>query len=281
VRGLGVGCAALGLPRRATAALPPPLERFVEQLAKSKSLAYELVLLASEPNPEKGAPPTVARDYAMDPAAPRVRVELGRPNRARLRVLVGGKATETLLCDGKRLRQWSDTVFNDEAAPATLAGIAPVLDGLAGKYWPAFLHLQPELVTTLLRIEDEGAEAIDGRPTHRIGGDAYDSLDQPTRVTLWLDDETGWPMRYRYAPGSKGRALVFGFANHSPAALPAGTFTGAPPAGRKVTPPHPEYPRLTVGAPAPDFSLATLLGDQTTLADFKGQVLLLEFWAPW
>ena len=36
-----------------------------------------------------------------------------------------------------------------------------------------------------------------------------------------------------------------------------------------------------VGQPAPDFKITTLDGKQLTLADFKGQVLVLNFWATW
>lgn len=36
-----------------------------------------------------------------------------------------------------------------------------------------------------------------------------------------------------------------------------------------------------VGAPAPDFRLSTLEGKPVGLADFKGQPLLLVFWATW
>lgn len=35
------------------------------------------------------------------------------------------------------------------------------------------------------------------------------------------------------------------------------------------------------GAPAPDFSLDTLAGERIQLADLKGQVVLINFWATW
>ncbi len=40
-------------------------------------------------------------------------------------------------------------------------------------------------------------------------------------------------------------------------------------------------PAPVVGAPAPDFTLADLSGTQVSLSDFKGQVVLLNFWATW
>ena len=40
-------------------------------------------------------------------------------------------------------------------------------------------------------------------------------------------------------------------------------------------------PAPVVGAPAPDFTLADVSGTQVSLSDFKGQVVLLNFWATW
>jgi len=36
-----------------------------------------------------------------------------------------------------------------------------------------------------------------------------------------------------------------------------------------------------VGQPAPDFQITTLDGTRLTLADFRGEVLVLNFWATW
>jgi peroxiredoxin len=38
---------------------------------------------------------------------------------------------------------------------------------------------------------------------------------------------------------------------------------------------------LGVGQPAPDFTLESLSGDQVSLSDFRGQVVLLNLWATW
>jgi len=40
-------------------------------------------------------------------------------------------------------------------------------------------------------------------------------------------------------------------------------------------------PAPVVGAPAPDFTLNDLSGNQVTLSSFKGQVVLINFWATW
>jgi len=38
---------------------------------------------------------------------------------------------------------------------------------------------------------------------------------------------------------------------------------------------------LTANSPAPEFSLQSLEGAQTTLTDYRGKYLLLNFWATW
>lgn len=40
-------------------------------------------------------------------------------------------------------------------------------------------------------------------------------------------------------------------------------------------------PRAVVGKPAPDFEMTMLDGSKTRLADLKGQVVVLNFWATW
>ena len=40
-------------------------------------------------------------------------------------------------------------------------------------------------------------------------------------------------------------------------------------------------PRFETAAPAPNFSLPDLAGNMTSLADYKGQVVLLNIWATW
>ncbi len=56
------------------------------------------------------------------------------------------------------------------------------------------------------------------------------------------------------------------------------------PAGVPATPAGPvatSAPAPVVGAPAPDFTLADLAGNNVSLASFKGQVVVLNFWATW
>jgi peroxiredoxin len=40
-------------------------------------------------------------------------------------------------------------------------------------------------------------------------------------------------------------------------------------------------PRVLLGKPAPDFTLPDLAGRMIRLSDFKGRIVLLDFWATW
>lgn len=42
-----------------------------------------------------------------------------------------------------------------------------------------------------------------------------------------------------------------------------------------------EFAPLKKGAPAPDFALKDMSGNLVRLSDFKGKVVLIEFWATW
>lgn len=61
-------------------------------------------------------------------------------------------------------------------------------------------------------------------------------------------------------------AVAWTFVSRVPAAATTG---GAPP------------PSPREGFSAPDFALETLAGDQVTLSDLRGKVVLVNFWASW
>jgi len=49
----------------------------------------------------------------------------------------------------------------------------------------------------------------------------------------------------------------------------------------KLTPPFPRSDRDLIGKPAPELSLRDLAGATVNFSDFKGKILLLDFWATW
>ena len=72
-----------------------------------------------------------------------------------------------------------------------------------------------------------------------------------------------------------GLVLFYGVPSWARAASDA--QTGGPKAKATVAP----APAPVVGAPAPDFNLQDLAGNLVTLSSFKGQVVLINFWATW
>jgi len=57
----------------------------------------------------------------------------------------------------------------------------------------------------------------------------------------------------------------------------AGLVWGESPVGRADA----RSPQLAVEKPAPDFTLTLLSGEKVRLADLRGKVVLLNFWASW
>jgi peroxiredoxin len=71
--------------------------------------------------------------------------------------------------------------------------------------------------------------------------------------------------------------FVFYGAPASTAALGSASLVTRPAAAGVALP----APAPVVGAPAPDFTLADFSGAQVSLSSYKGQVVLLNFWATW
>jgi len=67
----------------------------------------------------------------------------------------------------------------------------------------------------------------------------------------------------------------------------AAAFAYTPPAGvtafvpRPVAPAAPRPPLLAVGTEAPDFTVYALDGKPVKLSDFRGKVVVMDFWATW
>ena len=46
-------------------------------------------------------------------------------------------------------------------------------------------------------------------------------------------------------------------------------------------PETPKYPDIAVGELAPDFTLKNLSGEEVSLSDYKGKIVMINFWATW
>lgn len=70
-----------------------------------------------------------------------------------------------------------------------------------------------------------------------------------------------------------GAVVLFG--------LPVLPALGGPKVSNPTGPTATPAPAAVVGAPAPDFTLKDLSGNDVTLSSLKGQVVLVNFWATW
>ncbi len=77
---------------------------------------------------------------------------------------------------------------------------------------------------------------------------------------------------------SLGNLLLRGGIKLAPEDMPKKVFTAAE---SKEAPPEPRVEQLKIGAIAPDFTSQTLDGKDVKLSDFRGKVVILDFWATW
>jgi peroxiredoxin len=80
------------------------------------------------------------------------------------------------------------------------------------------------------------------------------------------------------AAESLGNLLLRAGIKLTPEDTPKRIFTAQE---TKEAPPEPKVERLNVGALAPDFVTQDLAGREVKLSDYKGKVVVLDFWATW
>lgn len=237
-----------------------------------------------------------------------VKGSIERPNLIRMEIDSGGKMTGLIVSDGTTSYAFDATGNRYTKSPATGSGPAALLAPLAAgapligtpvaeaMFTTAmFVSPEPYDLTTSTggeRVHLSAAPAVlDGRPvTHVV--EEMPSQGSTVTLDLYLDKATGLPARVAEDVTQNGKTMEplredFATIQASAAPLVASNFAWTPPAGATVfTPPasnqaDADTPALAAGTPAPDFDAQTPDGKDVHLSDFKGKVVVLDFWATW
>ncbi|HEY8669000.1 MAG TPA: TlpA disulfide reductase family protein [Tepidisphaeraceae bacterium] len=174
------------------------------------------------------------------------------------------------------------------------------------KDWPRFLTrvLQKQNPSLVLVLSDdagkalmEGVTAVSKEADVTVEGKAFPALkltgadgstqvliDPQTHLLRRMTIDTKSSIEKRGQDDVKKALLTFDYSKAEPeTALKAEQFAWAPPAGSKdMAEMSRQYKSAQLeGKPAPEFTLKDLNGKDVSLKDFKGQVLVIDFWATW
>lgn len=224
-------------------------------------------------------------------------ISLDGDSRGRARMkLTGDESNVLIVSDGKTTRQYSPVKnqYSQREGPALRDGSGR--QGPAGGPEAVFQQAYELLVghfAELARLEKnatlEGKEKIEfkGRQTlcYRIAIRLESMTDE-----LWISKSSFLVLREKrtQAPASSGnRTLVNDeirlreIVTH--AARPPDLFTFAPPANawRVVALELPGGSEGVEGSSAGNFTLKDIEGNDVSLSDFRGKIVLLSFWATW
>ncbi len=128
-----------------------------------------------------------------------------------------------------------------------------------------------------------GTADVDGRPTDVVN---VKLNDKGTQITWYFDRETHFPVkrirRFTSAQGNDVESVLTISNIVTGVEVDGDTFTVDPPQGTKVEligrrPPSP----FSVGDVAPDWTLMDGDGVEHSMADYRGQLVVLDFWATW
>jgi len=245
------------------------------------------------------------------------RLVLAAPNRYKVvfqTIPSGFGLGMTAICDGKLAVEYSDInsrVALKSPVPTTIAGAKAqmMLDPVVGASLLYHFFDGPERLAELVDTSQQqiafGRDAtVDGHACKTVNFYATGDYGK-TSVAIGVED--GWVYRIRYdsAPllakeaeggNQEGRIKPSSESEEdyvrivTNAVLPASAFDTTLPKGMKLRDPAAKEleedepkpkPPVPLGKTAPNFTVRTLTGRKRSLKDFRGQVVMIDFWATW
>ncbi len=99
-------------------------------------------------------------------------------------------------------------------------------------------------------------------------------------LSLWVDAKTYLPLQQKIEVKEANRSITSKILQLTlNPSLPQDTFVFKPPEGAKEIEIPPPSAEVWEGKSIPDFTLPSLSGESVPLSSFKGQVVLIDFWA--
>jgi len=261
-------------------------------LEAARSLSYKLKLeyVGSDE-------PTVDADIRIE------RLPEGDPLRLKFAIEAAFQPSEsrqvvrrTATFDGQVFRRRDDVervVREMQVAPRARGGDLPEVTAGLGRQlyyaleWPAYV---PRLREDGLHLEP-GTKVVDGERCLVVSRRLEKNLPRGrvrTTERLFLAERDHLPRRLEVLSVDETGQVTAAIRTISDLKIDAPTgadaFTSPIPEGyalRPVAPRRPPSELLPVGQPAPDWSLKDGQGRVHSLADLRGKVVLLDFWAEW
>jgi thiol-disulfide isomerase/thioredoxin len=198
--------------------------------------------------------------------------------------------TFTFACDGKKhFEQYGDSYRKDErTGPQDLNTI---LEPWTGFYTnldsPYGSAMQYRAEKQLIAVRLDGSEAVDSVPCDKVYINivsSYNGSKIEYRTTWYFGPDHLTRRRVQWVafddqPGMTYDDQLCDIRTNAP--INPKVYAYTPPPGVKLEVPAKEKPLLTNGTAAPDFTAQDAQGRSVKLSDYRGKVVVIDFWASW
>jgi thiol-disulfide isomerase/thioredoxin len=286
---LATGC-ALGLKRRINekACREPPEKRaelrirYEQQIMKSYlSVIFLFATCAAFAQTPLTTAKTIEVNETLGKA--QITVVIQKPDKVSVVLSHNNGKDGSYTCDGQNAyeyHKWSNTYQKLELAPdgtyhcvlLDLAGIDLILNG--GHLTQGAKDLAPVVTHEMVQGKDAVLTTVMATPSK---GTDHKTYQRETK--LWTDASTGLPLHRASGVLVDGKEQLFQDLTFTKFEFGSSVeIAWKAPEGSKE---DAGYPVLPTGRQAPNFALKTADGKTVSLSDFKGKVVILDFWATW